>query len=222
MAPTSVLGVRGRQASALAGTSARVLKWRPLGQVMLAALAFVAIGSRAGVALRLSIASAAVAAASGFLLDDPAAVTLAASPTSLPLRRLQRVSVVAAAVGLWWAAVAVLATRIGGGFPLRGRALELCVFVAVTSPRRQRHQTWVTAPSAVSPVLRAPLVVTPSRSYPPGLGSLSQATLTPRVRRHAGWWFSPVLSPFSHGRPETPLTGDNPAEVTARKKPDER
>lgn len=132
MAPTSVLGVRGRQASALAGTSARVLKWRPLGQVMLAALAFVAIGSRAGVALRLSIASAAVAAASGFLLDDPAAVTLAASPTSLPLRRLQRVSVVAAAVGLWWAAVAVLATRIGGGFPLRGRALELCVFVAVT------------------------------------------------------------------------------------------
>ena len=61
---------------------------------MLAAIALVAIGSRAGVALRLSIAGAAVAAASGFLLDDPAAMTLAASPRSLRRRCLQRVTAV--------------------------------------------------------------------------------------------------------------------------------
>ncbi len=127
----SVIGVRGRQASALARPSARVLKWQPVGHVMLAALALVAIGSRAGVALRLSIAGAAVAAASAFLLDDPAAVTLAASPISLPRRRLQRVAAVAVAVGLWWAAAATIASHLGGGFPLRGRSLELSVFVAV-------------------------------------------------------------------------------------------
>lgn len=121
----------GRQAAVLAGPSARVWPWQPLACALLATMALVAIGGRAGVALRLSIAGAVVAAASGFLLDDPAAVTLAASPLSLRRRRLQRVTAVAVAVGVWWAGAATIASRLGGGFPLRGRALELSVFVAV-------------------------------------------------------------------------------------------
>lgn len=127
----SVLGERGRRAAVLAGPSARVWTWQPLGCAIVTTMALVAFGSRAGVALRLSIAGAVVAAASGFLLDDPAAVTLAASPLSLRRRRLQRVTAVALAVGAWWAAAATIASRLGGGFPLRGRALELSVFVAV-------------------------------------------------------------------------------------------
>lgn len=131
IASMSAAAGRGRQAAALAGPAARVLNWQPLAQVMLAAIVFVTIGSRAGVPLRLSIASAAVAASSAFLLDDPAAVTLAASPTSLPLRRLQRVAIAALAVGLWWTAAVAVTTHRAGGLPLQGRALELSMLLAV-------------------------------------------------------------------------------------------
>lgn len=107
------------------------MSWRPLAHMMAAGVGFVLIGSRAGVSPRLSIAGVAVAAASAFLLDDPAAVTLAASPTSLPVRRLQRVAVAALAVGLWWTAALSMAVHRAGGLPLRRRTLELAVFVAV-------------------------------------------------------------------------------------------
>ncbi len=123
--------VKVLQVAALARPTGRVLSWQPLAQVMVAGLVFVTIGSQAGVSLRLSIAGAAVAAATAFLVDDPAAVTLAASPTSLPIRRLQRVAVGALAVGFWWTAAVSVATHRAGGFPLRGRALELGVFVAI-------------------------------------------------------------------------------------------
>jgi len=120
-----------RQMPALARPAARMVSWQPLARVMVAGIAFVLIGSQAGVSLRLSIAAAAVAAASAFLLDDPAAATLAASPTSLPVRRLQRVAVAALAVGLWWTTAISIATHRAGPLPLPGPTLELGVFVAV-------------------------------------------------------------------------------------------
>ena len=98
---------------------------------MAVGLAFVAVGTRASVQTRLSIAGAGVAATSAFLLDDQAAITLAASPTSLPTRRFRRVAAAALIVALWWlAAVAVAIIRIGS-FPLAGRALQLSMLVAV-------------------------------------------------------------------------------------------
>ena len=123
--------VRPHQMLALARPATRVVSWQPLARVMVAGIAFVTIGSRAGVPFRLSIAGAAVAAASAFLLDDSASVTLAASPTSLPARRLYRVSITAIAVGLWWTAAVSVAIKSAGGFPLRGRALELAMFVTI-------------------------------------------------------------------------------------------
>lgn len=123
--------VRLHQLPALARPAPRVLSWQPLARVMTAGIVFVTIGSRAGAPLRLSIASAAVAAASAFVLDDPAAVTLAASPISLPVRRLQRVTVAALAVGLWWTAAVSIATHRAGPLPLQAPTLELGVFVAV-------------------------------------------------------------------------------------------
>ena len=133
MTPPTV-GTSARcRASLLARPALRVMSWQPLVYVMVAGILIVASGNRAGVHLRLSIAGAAVAAATAFLLDDSAAVTLAASPTSLSLRRLQRVTVAALAVGLWWAAAIAVTTHLVGGFPLRGRALELSVFVAVAT-----------------------------------------------------------------------------------------
>lgn len=98
---------------------------------MMAGIAFVTIGSPGGVSLRLSVAGAGVAATSAFLLDDDAAVTLASSPTSLPVRRLQRITVAALAVGLWWVAAVSIANRRTRGFPVSGRPLELGVLVAI-------------------------------------------------------------------------------------------
>ncbi len=133
MTPTTIGSSARRRASLLTRPAVRILSWQPLVYMMLAGILIVASGNRAGVHLRLSIASAAVAAATAFLLDDSAAVTLAASPMSLPRRRLQRVTVAALAVGLWWAAAIAVTTHLAGGFPLRGRALELGAFVAVAN-----------------------------------------------------------------------------------------
>jgi hypothetical protein len=108
-----------------------IVSWQPLARVMAAGMVFVLVGSRSGTAARVTIAGAGVAAATAFLLDDPAAETLSASPTPLPARRAQRVAIAAVAVALWWAAaVTVAATQIGV-VPLAGPALEVGVLVAV-------------------------------------------------------------------------------------------
>ncbi|MEO6653738.1 MAG: hypothetical protein ABIP17_13890 [Ilumatobacteraceae bacterium] len=128
---TSMVGdaTRWRQAIALALPSTRVVKWQPMAQVMLFATLFVILGSSAGLLQRLSMAGVAVAAASAFVLDDTAAITLAAVPTSLPVRRFWRVAATVVAITLWWSAAVAVATHRVGSFPLRGRALELIVFV---------------------------------------------------------------------------------------------
>jgi hypothetical protein len=122
---------RFRQLPPLAQPAIKIVNWQPTAWMMVAGLAFVAIGSQAGVQMRMSIAAAGVAASSAFLLDDHAAVTLASSPTSLPIRRLHRVTVAAVAVGLWWVAAVAVATNRSGSFPIVGRAVELCVLVTI-------------------------------------------------------------------------------------------
>ena len=98
---------------------------------MVAGMIFVQVGSRGAITWRVTIGGVGVAAATAFLLDDPAAETLAASPTPLSVRRAQRVGIAAMAAALWWTgAVAVVATRVDGA-PLAGPALQLCALVAV-------------------------------------------------------------------------------------------
>jgi hypothetical protein len=120
-----------RQLTALSRPSTKLVSWQPMAIVMAAGFALVMIGSPAGVSLRLSIASAGVAAANAFVLDDTAAVTLAASPTSLPVRRLYRVGVAALTIALWWIATVAVATHRIGAFPLTGPTLQLGMLVAV-------------------------------------------------------------------------------------------
>lgn len=117
--------------AALGRPLVRVVSWQPLGWVMAAGVAFVSIGSRSGVALRFSVAGAGVAAATAFLLDDPAAGTLAASPTPLSARRLHRVAVAAAVIPLWSTVAVSIGATHGAGLPLRGRTLELTVLVVI-------------------------------------------------------------------------------------------
>lgn len=116
---------------ALSLPTARVLTWRPLFWSMGGASAYLAIGNPAGLVTRLAIAGAAVGATSGFLLDDPAAVTLAAAPASLPMRRLHRVMIAAISIGLWWIGAVLFVSVRSGGFPLVGRSLELAALGAI-------------------------------------------------------------------------------------------
>ena len=127
----AVGATRVRQIPPLARPAIKIVNWQPTARLMVAGLAFVTIGGQAGVQMRLSIAAAGVVASSAFLLDDHAAVTLASSPTSLPIRRLHRVTVAALAVGLWSVAVGTIAANRAGSFPIVGRALELCVLVTI-------------------------------------------------------------------------------------------
>lgn len=117
--------------AALARPVQGVVSWQPLAGMMAAGVGLVLVGSRGGVALRVSVAVAGVAASTAFLLDDPAAETLAASPTPLSDRRAQRVAIAAGALAVWWTATVAIAAARGGDFPLRGRALELVVLVAI-------------------------------------------------------------------------------------------
>ena len=128
---TADTATRFRQLPPLARPAIKIVNWQPTARLMVAGLAFVTIGSHAGVQLRMSIASAGVAASTAFLLDDHAAITLASSPTSLPMRRLHRIAVASLAAGLWWVAAVTLATNRSGSFPIAGRALELSALVAV-------------------------------------------------------------------------------------------
>jgi hypothetical protein len=79
----------------------------------LGGLAIVALGSPAGVPFRLSLASACLAASTAYMFDDPAAATIAASPTSQPARRSLRgtAAVTGASIG-WTATTAVALQRV--------------------------------------------------------------------------------------------------------------
>lgn len=97
--------------TALGRLLARVTPWQFLG--FTAGITFVLSASfgtsEAGVmAWRLRLASVALAATATFFFDDPAAVTLAPSPTPLLIRRMHRLIGLAAAVGGWWAATILL------------------------------------------------------------------------------------------------------------------
>lgn len=122
---------RFRQLPPLARPAIKILNWQPTARLMVAGIAYVTIGSQAGVQMRMSIASAGVAASSAFWLDDHAAVTIASSPTSLPIRRLHRITIAAVVVGLWSVAAVTIAANRGGSFPIVGRALELSVLVTI-------------------------------------------------------------------------------------------
>ncbi len=127
--PGAVL--RWHQVRALARPATRTVPWKPLARAMVAGIAIIAVGSRVGVMSRLSFAAAVVAATTAFVLDDPAGSTLAATATSLPVRRLLRASAAVVAAGLWWFGAVALAAHRVGAVPMRALTLEFATFVAV-------------------------------------------------------------------------------------------
>jgi hypothetical protein len=113
------------------GRAARVLTWQPTAWSLAGATLLLVIAKPATLDLRLAIGGAAVAATAGFALDDPAAVTLAASPSSLRRRRAHRVAIVLVVAGTWWIGVVEYVTVRAGRFPLVDRTLLFGVLVAI-------------------------------------------------------------------------------------------
>ena len=114
--------------------TARATPLLPAAAGALLGLMFVVSASGENVVARLVAAAVLAAAGTGFALDDPAALTLEASPTPLAVRRSLRAALVFTMVGLAWSIDLVVAARFaprGASLPVDALTLELSAFVAV-------------------------------------------------------------------------------------------
>ena len=96
----------------------------------------------------------------GFALDDPAAETVAASPTPLARRRIHRVAIVGAiTVATWLVIAAVVATSDTQRFPIYDVIIEVSALAAIalaTSALVQRRTQAPGGPTAALVVLVGP------------------------------------------------------------------
>lgn len=117
---------RARQARLLARPTARLASWRALPAAGAVALAMLQLGGPPVIELRMSAVALCIGAA--FVLDDPAAQSLAASPTPLLFRRLLRTALLLPLVaGLW----AIVLWCAGESFTT-ALTLELLTMLVVT------------------------------------------------------------------------------------------
>ena len=122
----------GRQWTALVRPSIRVVTWQPMARAQLAGIVFISLANKPSADQRLSIAGAAVAATSAFVLDDPATSTLGAAPTSLPRRRIQRATFAGVSIATWWIMVATITSvRSSSDLAPTSRTIELGTLVAI-------------------------------------------------------------------------------------------
>jgi hypothetical protein len=109
----------------------RAVLWPPLG---VAALVATLVARRAELdpLLEYGLAALLLALALALVLDDPAAATLAASPTPLRRRRALRLAVALPLLAAGWAMVGWAAAPTGGGlFPPGWATLVLATFAGV-------------------------------------------------------------------------------------------
>ena len=113
-----------------------------------------------GLAEIYALAFVASTAGLGFALDDPAAETIAASPTSLARRRLHRVGIVGAiTVATWLVIAGVVATSETQRFPVYDVLIEVAALAAMglaTSALVHRRTQAPGGPAAALVVLIGP------------------------------------------------------------------
>ena len=117
---------RARQARLLAAPTVRLASWRALPAAAAVAVAVVQFDGPQVTELRMAAIALCIAAA--FVLDDPAAQSLAASPTPLLLRRLLRTTLVLPLVAALWA---IVLWRAGESFTT-ALTFELVAMLVVT------------------------------------------------------------------------------------------
>lgn len=126
--------MRLRQLPPMAAALPRVASWAPLACAGVAGLAVVGLTGSAsgGLVFQLRLSGACVAASAAWVLDDPAAATLASSPTTLVARRAIRVAGAVACVAVWWAAAIVLAGLRADNVAVLSLTRELVALTALS------------------------------------------------------------------------------------------
>jgi hypothetical protein len=109
---------------------ASVITWKPLVATTIATSTWLALTIRPA-GLLLSTAAAAVAATTAHVLDDPAAVTLESSPTTLLRRQTHRVTLALPLLGVWWVVAIAIVSRSSAHLPLAAHTLQLIALFAV-------------------------------------------------------------------------------------------
>lgn len=118
---------RVRQARLLARPTVRMASWRALPAAGAIAVAMLHVSSAPAV-IELRLAAIALCVGAAFVLDDPAAQTLAASPTSLLFRRLLRTTLLLALLAALWM---IVLWRAGENV-MTALTLELVTMLVVT------------------------------------------------------------------------------------------
>ncbi|GFJ95661.1 hypothetical protein [Phytohabitans rumicis] len=123
-------GVTARVVPVLLARTARAMSWLPFLVAAGFGIAIAAVPAAMSVALSdedlirlLRVAAVCGALGVAFLLDDPAARSLATVPVPRIVRHAVRAALALAAAGLWWAAV--LAITVGGAEHGVGATLPL-------------------------------------------------------------------------------------------------
>jgi hypothetical protein len=118
MSVTVVTPGRSSRAARLASSlrpAPWVVTWRPMAAAGAGAVVVLALSTPAQVPLRMSMAGACLAASAAYVIDDPAAATVASSPTHLSARRTVRTAVGIAGAGVGWIAVLLVSgLRVDG------------------------------------------------------------------------------------------------------------
>ncbi len=127
------LAARARQLVAMMRALPEITSWQPSAATMaVSAALLVTAHSPSAAQSRIRFGAALVAASLALVVDDPAAATLAADPTTLRWRRGVRVLVAVGALALWWLVASVLAdARTGSGRPPIAVGLESAAVMAV-------------------------------------------------------------------------------------------
>jgi hypothetical protein len=184
---------------AVLGTTARTI---PTGVIVIALLAAVptivlAATGRHNFSGALSAASLIAGAGVGFAADDPAAPTLASSPTTLVVRRSLRALLTSAALVAGWLAALLVAHRYGSVAPDTAAALaELCATGAVSAGFACRTRTDAPisggAISAAASLLAVITISAFAYRWPalPALGSGPS---------HGRWWWLAALGAAAAG-----------------------
>jgi hypothetical protein len=117
---------------------ARIGAWLPVAATAgLATVAFAISVSEAGIGPDVTLARVRFAAllaglGAGFVLDEPAEASLAASPTPLAARRLMAVGLVSLMLIPWWLVMAAWGASLSGELPRHALTLELAAIIGVS------------------------------------------------------------------------------------------
>ena len=158
---TSVARARLRQLPALLRPLVGALRWQPsIGAAALTALLIAwqadAMHDQSDALRALRGVTVVLALGAAFLLDDPAADTLAASPTSLAWRRSTRLAAATLLVGLPWTGAVLTAQIRGADLPVARLTLELAAMVTLALAGAAGLTRW--ADAREPGVLAVPLV----------------------------------------------------------------